>query len=157
MFYHNKGYLAYSTSFCVICTSQVLKQVINKTFYLFDKIKVPLPLDNTSPRCTYPAKDAIENAMLQKSTLLNVKCKFKFNILTYLQKSDLLIYFEKRRRVLHKGMRDRSLPLFSFQFHIPFNLVFLSTFFAESLKIALSKNESSLNIFFSNHNGSSNC
>ena len=30
-------------------------------------------------------------------------CKFKFNILIYSQKSDLLTYFEKRRRVFHKG------------------------------------------------------
>ena len=43
----------------------------------------------------------------------------------------MLIYFEKRRRVLHKGttlsnlqMRDRSLSLFSFQFDVAFNLLF---------------------------------
>ena len=50
-FYHNKEYLAYSTSFCLICSFQVLKQGTDKTFYLFDKIKVHLRLDDTSPRC----------------------------------------------------------------------------------------------------------
>ena len=66
------------------------------------KHKVPLRLDDNSPRCTYPEKDTTENAFLEKSTLPNVKCIFKFNILIYSQKSDLLIYFEKRGRVLHK-------------------------------------------------------
>ena len=103
MFYYNKGYLASSTSFCLICTSQIFKQGINKGFYLSYKIKVSLHLDDTSSRCTYPAKDTTENALLQKSTLPKDKCKFKFNILIYSQKSDLLTYFEKRRRVFHKG------------------------------------------------------
>ena len=39
-----------------MCTCQILKQGINKAFYLFDKIKVPLRLDDTLPRCTYPGK-----------------------------------------------------------------------------------------------------
>ena len=64
--------LAYSTSFCLLYASQILKQGINKTFYLFHKIKVPLRLDDTSPRCTHPGKDTTENAMLQKSRLPNV-------------------------------------------------------------------------------------
>ena len=55
-FYHNDVYLAYSTSFCLICTSQVLKQEINKAFYIFYKLKVLLHLDDTSPTCTYLAK-----------------------------------------------------------------------------------------------------
>ena len=100
IFYHNKGYLPYSTSFCLIGTSEVLKQGINKTFYLFDKIKVSLRLDDTSPRCTYPAKDTTGNAVLQKLTLRNVKRKFKFNILIYSQKSRLLTYFEIMRSAL---------------------------------------------------------
>ena len=95
--------LAYSTSFSLTCTFRVLKQGINKAFYFFYTIRVPLSLDDTSPRCTYPAKDTTENTMFQKSTLPNVKCKFKFNISIYSQKSDLLTYFEKRRRVLHKA------------------------------------------------------
>ena len=101
--YHNEGYLAYSNLLCLICTSQVLKQRINKAFYIFDKIKVPLRLDDISPRRTYPAKDTTENAILQKSTLPNLKCKFKFIILIYSQKSDLLTYFEIRGKALHKG------------------------------------------------------
>ena len=67
----------------------------NKVFFIFDKIKVCLRLDDTSPGCTYPAKDTTENSMLKKLTLPNVKCKFKFNILIYSQKSDLLTYFEE--------------------------------------------------------------
>ena len=82
---------------------QVLKQRINKAFCIFDKVKILLRLDDTSPRCTYPPKDTTENLILQKLTLPNVKCKFKFNILIYSQKSDLLAYIEKRRRVLHKS------------------------------------------------------
>ena len=74
----------------------------NKLGFLFDRIKVPLRLGDTSPRCTYPAKDTTENAILQKSTLPNVKCKFKSNILIYSQKSDLLTYFAKKGRVLYK-------------------------------------------------------
>ena len=74
--------------------SQIFKAGINK---------VPLRLDDTSPRCTYPAKDTTENAMLQKSMLPNVKCKFKCNILIYSQKPDLLTYFEKGGRVSCKG------------------------------------------------------
>ena len=42
--------------FYLIYTCQILKQEINKAFFLFDKIKVPLTLDDTLPRCTYPAK-----------------------------------------------------------------------------------------------------
>ena len=57
-------YLAYSTSLYLIYTSQMLKQRINKLFYRFDEIKVPLPLDDTSPRCTYTAKDTTEYVML---------------------------------------------------------------------------------------------
>ena len=75
--------------------------------------------------------------MLHNSTLPNVKCKFKFNILIYSQKSNFLTYFEKRRRILHKDtvlsklwMRDRSLPLFPFQFDIAFNFLLISTFFS---------------------------
>ena len=101
--YHNEGYLAYSNLLCLICTSQVLKQRINKAFYIFDKVKVPLRLDDTSPTCTYPAKNTKENTILQKPTLSNVKCILKFNILIYSQKSDLLNYFEKSGRILHKG------------------------------------------------------
>ena len=60
-----------------------------------------MPLrDDSSPRCTYPAKDTTENAMLQKSAMPNLKCKFRFNILIYSQKSDLPTYFEKRRSIL---------------------------------------------------------
>ena len=81
MFHHNRGYLAYLTSFCLICTSQVLKQGINKAFYIFNKTKFLLRLDDTLPMCTYPAKDTTENIMFQKSTLPNVKFKFKFNII----------------------------------------------------------------------------
>ena len=75
----------------------------NKAFYFLNKIKVHLRLVNTSLRCTNPAKDITENAILQKSMLPNVKFKSKFNILIYSQKSDLLTYCEKRRMVLHKG------------------------------------------------------
>ena len=74
----------------------------NRAFYIFDKIKVPFRLDDTSPRCTYLGKDTTENAILKKSTLPIVKCKFKFNILIYSQKSDFLTYFEKRGRVYTK-------------------------------------------------------
>ena len=95
IFYDNSKYLTYSNSFCLICTSQVLKQEINKTLYLFDKIKISLLSDDISPRCNYPAKDTTENAMFQESTLSNVKYKFKFNILIYSQKFGLLTYFEK--------------------------------------------------------------
>ena len=146
--YHNKGYLAYSTLLCLICTSQVLKQRIDKAFYIFDKIKVPLRLDNISPRRTYPvrlddisprrtypAKDTTENAILQKSTLANAKCKFKFNILIYSQRSDLLTYFEIRGRVYTKvayflnfKWDAESLSLFSFQFDTAFKLSLISTF-----------------------------
>ena len=93
------------TFICLICTSQILKQGINKAFYLFDKIKVHLRLDDTSPRCTYPAKDAAENAMLQRSTRPNDKCKFKFNILTYSQKSYLLTYFAKKKEGFTQSFR----------------------------------------------------
>ena len=44
------------TSSYLICTCQILKQGMNKAFYLFDRFKVPLRLDDTLPRCTYPAK-----------------------------------------------------------------------------------------------------
>ena len=77
--YHIKEYLVYITSLCLICTSQVLIQGTNKTFYLFDKIKAPLRLDGTSPMCTYRPKDTTENAMVKKSTLPNVKCKINLN------------------------------------------------------------------------------
>ena len=73
MFHHNRGYLAYLTSFCLICTSQVLKQGINKAFYIFNKTKFLLRLDDTSPMCTYPAKDTTENVMLQKSNCYMIK------------------------------------------------------------------------------------
>ena len=95
--------VAYSALFCLICISQVLKQRKNKAFSIFDKIKVSLCLDDTSPRCTCPAKATTKNAILQKSTLPNVNCTFKFNALRYLEKSDLLTYFEKRKRVLLKS------------------------------------------------------
>ena len=83
IFYLDKRYLAYSTSLCLKCTSQILKQGIDKAFFLFYKTKVPLRLDDTSPRCTYPAKDSTGKALLQKSTLPNDKSKFKFNTLIY--------------------------------------------------------------------------
>ena len=51
-------------SLYLIRTSQILKQIINKVFYRFDEIKVPLCLDDTSPRCTSTAKDTTENALL---------------------------------------------------------------------------------------------
>ena len=57
------------------------KTRINKAFYIFERLKVLLRSDDTSPTCTYLAKHTAENAMLQKLTLPNVKCKFKFNIL----------------------------------------------------------------------------
>ena len=101
--YHNKGYLAYSTSFCLKCISQILKQGTNKAFYLSDKIKVSLRLNDSSPRGTYQAKDITENTMFQKAILPNDKCKFKLNMLIYSQKSDLLTYFEKTRRALPTG------------------------------------------------------
>ena len=56
-------------------------------------------------------------------------------MLIYSQKSYLLTYFEKRRRVLYKGtvlsklsMRDKSLSLFPFQFDIAFKLLLISNF-----------------------------
>ena len=124
----------YSTSFCSICTSQVLKQGINKTFYLFDKIKIPLHLDDTSPKCTYPAKDTTENGaeMLQKSALPKVKCKLKFNILIYSQKSGLLTYFEKRKRVLHKGFIPYFLNFTEVYLYFLFNLTLHLTYFFQS-------------------------
>ena len=42
----------------------MLNQRINKVFYRFDEIKVPLRLDDTSPRYTYTAKDTTEYVML---------------------------------------------------------------------------------------------
>ena len=61
--------------------SQFLKHEINKDFYVFDRLKVLLRSDDTSPTCTYLAKHTVENAMLQKLRMPNVKYKFKFNIL----------------------------------------------------------------------------
>ena len=95
IFYHNDGFLGYSNLFCLIRTSQALKQEINKAFYIFDKLKVLLRLDDTSATCTYLAKHTIENAMLQKSTLQNAKCKFKFIILIQWRKPDLLTYIKE--------------------------------------------------------------
>ena len=63
--------------------------------------------------------------MFQKSALPNDKCYYKFNILIYSQKSDLFTYFEKRRRVLHNGTVLSKQKVFSFQFDITFNLLFI--------------------------------
>ena len=120
IFYYNNGYLAYSILFCLICTSQVLKHEMNKAFYIFDRLKVLLRLDDTSPTCTYLAKHTAENAMLQKSTLQNAKCKFKFNILIQSQKPDLVTYLKE------EGIYTKVPYFLSFKFETEVYLYFCS-------------------------------